>query len=45
MFEKVCDFPDLGTVMCEVNPFFYFVVDFVSLGFVLRFLFQIINEG
>jgi hypothetical protein len=41
MFENVCEFPDLGTVICEGNPLiFAFVVYFVSMGFVLRFHFN-----
>jgi hypothetical protein len=44
MFEKVCDFPDLGLVVCKGDPFFALVVDFVGLGFVLHFLFQFSNE-
>jgi hypothetical protein len=35
MFGKACDFPGHGT-LCEGNPFFALVVDFVSLGFILR---------
>jgi hypothetical protein len=46
MFEKVCDFSDLGTVICEGKPFFFaLVVDFVSLGFVLRFHFNFSMRG
>jgi hypothetical protein len=44
MFEKVCDFPDLGTVVWKGDPFFALVVDIVCLGFILHFLFQFSNE-
>jgi hypothetical protein len=44
MSEKVCDFPDLGTVVCKGDPFFALVVDFVGLSFILHFLFQFSNE-
>jgi hypothetical protein len=43
--EKACDFFDLGTVISEGNPFFALVVEFVSLGSVLRFLFQFSVTG
>jgi hypothetical protein len=46
MFENVCDFPDLCTVICEGNPLiFALVVDFVSMGFVLRFHFNFSMRG
>jgi hypothetical protein len=44
MSEEVCDFPDLGTVVSEGDPFFALVVDFVGLSFILHFLFQFSNE-
>jgi hypothetical protein len=34
MFKEVGDFPDLGTVVCEGNPYFALVVDFISFGFI-----------
>jgi hypothetical protein len=37
MSEKVCDFPDLGTVVCKGDPFFALVVGFVVLSFILLF--------
>jgi hypothetical protein len=37
MSEKVCDFPDLGTVVREGDPFFALVVDFVGFSFILHF--------
>jgi hypothetical protein len=41
MFGMACDFPGLGTPMYEGNPFFALVVDFVSVGFILRFFISI----
>jgi hypothetical protein len=40
MFKEVGAFPNLGTVLCKGNPVFTFVVGFISLWFVMRFLFQ-----
>ena len=40
LFEKVSDFPDFMSVVCEGVPFFGFVVGIVSAGFLLRVSFQ-----
>jgi hypothetical protein len=37
MFKEVGDFPDLGTVVCEGNPFFA-LVDFIGFSFILFFI-------
>jgi hypothetical protein len=35
-FEKVCDFPDLGTVVSESDPFFALVVYVLEWGFIVH---------
>jgi hypothetical protein len=43
MFKEVGDLPDLGTVVCEGNPFFA-LVDFIGFGFISCFSFQFFYE-
>jgi hypothetical protein len=31
MFENVCDFPDLGIVICEGNPFLLWLLTFTAV--------------
>jgi hypothetical protein len=44
MFEKVSNFPDLGTVVDKGEPLFSLVVNVSGLGFILHFLFQFLDE-
>jgi hypothetical protein len=43
MFKEVGDFPDLGTVVCEGNPFFALVY-FIGFNFMSGFSFQFFYE-